>query len=87
MKSKELKLANAELQLADAQIDEAWADALPNIDANIGYNRNLKDSKFFFTVFDSATGQESVQSFDFSFKTPFPLSVTKKGILSSPSAI
>ena len=70
-KSKELKLAKAELQLADAQIDEAWADALPNIDANIGYNRNLKDSKFFFTVFDSATGQESVQSFDFSFKNNF----------------
>jgi outer membrane protein len=69
--SKELKLARADLEMADAQINEAWASALPSINADINYNRNLKDSKFFFTVFDSATGKETVQSFDFSFKNNF----------------
>jgi outer membrane protein TolC len=68
--SRELKLAQSELEMANARITEAWAGALPVIDADFNYNRNLKDAKFFFSAEDSA-GNATVQSFDFSFKNNF----------------
>ena len=69
--SKDLKLAKSELELADAQIDEAWAGALPEVDANVSYNRNFKDPKFYISATDSATGKSSTTELDFSFKNNF----------------
>ncbi len=42
--SKDLKLAKAELDIAQENISEAWASALPNISADVNYSRNLKEA-------------------------------------------
>jgi len=70
--SKELKLAQAELDLADARIKEAWASALPNITTDVNYTRNLKD-QFFFINTDGNTGGVP-NKFSFTFKNEYSLS-------------
>ncbi|KAA3617293.1 MAG: TolC family protein [Calditrichaeota bacterium] len=86
--SKELKLARAELDVAQANINEAWASALPNISADVNYSRNLKEQFFIIktgaipATFDSNGSQTQaaqpagVQKFTFSFKNQY--SVTAK---------
>ena len=69
--SKDLQIVKAELDMAETQIDEAWATALPNVSADFNYNRNLKDAKFFITAPDPLTGAPSTQELDFTFKNEF----------------
>lgn len=69
--SKELKLAQMELELADARVDEAWAMALPTIKVDLNYNKNLKDQIFYATIPDFITGEPTIQKFDMSFENEF----------------
>jgi outer membrane protein TolC len=63
-KSKDLKLAKAELDIAQENINEVWASALPNISADVNYSRNLKE-QFFFINGDLPAGQSNKLSFTF----------------------
>ncbi len=63
--SKDLKLAKAELDLAQERINEAWAAALPNISADINYSRNLKEQFFYIKGGFSGGGETARLSFTF----------------------
>lgn len=54
--NENILIANNGLQTANAQIREAWADALPQITFNGIYTRNIKQPVFFFP--DPKTGQQ-----------------------------
>ena len=69
--SKDLKIAKSELKMADARIDEAWALALPELSADLNYNKNLKDQIFYATIPDFITGEPTIQKFDMSFENEF----------------
>ena len=62
--SKDLKLAKAELDLAQESINEAWSAALPNIFVDVNYTRNFKE-QFFFINGDLPEGQSNKLSFTF----------------------
>lgn len=68
--NKEIKLARSNLEFANAQKKEAISLALPNISAQVNYNRNFLENKFFFTVTDS-NGVERTQSFTASFTNSY----------------
>jgi outer membrane protein len=74
--NKDIKLARSNLQYAGALKKEAWSQALPQINSEFGYNRNFLQNKFFFTVTDSATGQERTESFTASFDNAYQFTTT-----------
>lgn len=68
--NKTIQLARADLKTAAAEVKGAYSAALPKLDVNLGYNRNFKESKFFFTVTDTS-GREITQSFRTSFTNQY----------------
>ncbi len=70
--NKDLKLAGSDLEFASAQLKEAISTALPRINVDLGYNRNFLESKFYFTVTDSA-GKQRTESFKASFTNEYQL--------------
>jgi len=73
--NKEIKLARSDLQFASAQMKEAISTALPKINVEAGYNRNFLESKFYFTVTDTA-GRTQTQSFKASFTNEYQLNAS-----------
>ena len=73
--NKDIKLAKSDLEFAKAQKKEAISLALPTINANVNYNRNFLENKFFFTVTDS-NGVETTQSFTASFTNTYQFSTS-----------
>ena len=73
--NKDIKLARSNLQYAGALKKEALSQALPQINAELRYNRNFLQNKFFFTVTDS-TGQERTESFTASFDNAYQFNTT-----------
>lgn len=68
--NKTIQLARADLKTAAAEVKGAYSAALPKLDVDLGYNRNFKESKFFFTVTDTS-GREITQSFRTSFTNQY----------------
>ncbi|MFZ0391024.1 MAG: TolC family protein [Calditrichia bacterium] len=71
--NKQIKLAEADKQFADAQKKEAVSTALPKINVDLGYNRNIFENRFYFEVEDPETGAMTTQSFKASFKNEYTL--------------
>jgi hypothetical protein len=72
--NKELKLARAEFRTADANVKEAWSQALPTIDATFNYNRNFKQTYFYVNT----GGGELPNRFSFSFNNEYSFNTTLK---------
>ena len=66
-----VKSAEADLKIAAAEIKSAYSEALPTIDLNGGYNRNFKESVFFFEALNPQTGELEAGSFKTSFRNEF----------------
>jgi outer membrane protein TolC len=73
--NKDIKLSKSNLEFAHTLKKEAVSQALPQISAQMVYNRNLLENKIFFTVTDSA-GQEQTQSFTVSFDNVYQVGAT-----------
>jgi len=69
--NKELKLARADLQLADARVTEAWSSVFPHIATDINYTRNLSDQ--FIYINGGFGGQTGPTRFSFTFKNEYSL--------------
>ncbi len=64
--NKDLKLARAEIKLADARVTEAWSSVFPTISTDINYTRNL--SQQFIYINGSFGGGSGPSRFSFTFK-------------------
>ncbi|MEE9118846.1 MAG: TolC family protein [Calditrichia bacterium] len=69
--SKDLQMAQKELEMADAQYKEALSTALPKIFAEGTYNRNLAKMFLFVDFPDVDTGEMTSQKFQLSFNNDF----------------
>ena len=69
--SKDLQMAQKELEMADAQYREALSTALPKIFAEGTYNRNLAKMFLFVDFPDVDTGEMTSQKFQLSFNNDF----------------
>ncbi len=69
--SKDLQMAQKELEMADAQYKEALSTALPKIFAEGTYNRNLAKMFLFVDFPDSETGEMTSQKFQISYNNDF----------------
>lgn len=70
--NKELKLARTEFRTAEANVREAWSQALPTIDASLNYNRNFKQTYFYV----NAEGGDMPNRFSFSFNNEYSFNTT-----------
>lgn len=70
--NKDIKLAQSNLDYANAQKKEAISLALPKVNAQLNYNRNFLQNVFFFTITDSL-GNERTESFTASFNNQYQL--------------
>ena len=73
--NKDIKLAHSNLDYANAVKKEAISQALPRINAQLLYNRNLIKNQFFFTV-PGKQGQDSTVSFTVGFDNAYQMSAT-----------
>ncbi|MCK4755104.1 MAG: TolC family protein, partial [Calditrichia bacterium] len=69
--SKDLQMAQKELEMADAQYKEALSTALPKIFAEGTYNRNLAKMFLYVDFPDSETDEISTQKFQMSYNNDF----------------
>jgi len=69
--SKDLQMAQKELEMADAQYREALSTALPKIFAEGTYNRNLAKMFLFVDFPDVDTGEMTSQKFQLSYNNDF----------------
>ena len=69
--SKDLKLAEKDLEMADARYREALSTALPKISASGTYNRNLGKMFLYVDFPDRETGQMTKQKFQMNFNNAF----------------
>ena len=65
--SKDLKMAQKELEMADARYREALSTALPKIFAEGTYNRNLAKMYLYVDFPDMETGEITTQKFQMSY--------------------
>ena len=73
--NKEIKLARSERKVAAANLKDAISTALPQVNIDVGYNRNFLENIFYFTVTDSS-GRPRTQSFKASFRNEYQLNAT-----------
>ncbi len=73
--NKDIKIARSNLQFASAVKKEAISQALPQVNAEVRYNRNFLKNQFFFSTTDSA-GQERTESFTVSFDNTYEFSTS-----------
>ena len=78
--NKDIKLAEKDLETAKAMKKEAWATALPKLNAQASYNRNLLTSFIYIDFPDFETGITSTQKFKMSFNNEFRMNA----VLSQP---
>ncbi len=64
--NKDLKMARADIRLADARVTEAWSSVFPTISTDINYTRNL--SQQFIYINGSFGGGSGPSRFSFTFK-------------------
>lgn len=69
--SKDLKLAKKELDMADVYKKEALSTALPKIQMEADYKRNLKDNFLYIDFPDFETGEMTNQKFKINYKNEF----------------
>ena len=69
--SRDLKLAQKDLEMADAQYKEALSTALPKISAEGDYNRNLNRRYLYVDFPDFQTGETTSQKFQVSYNNDF----------------
>lgn len=72
--NKEIQLALAEYRTADANVKEAWSQALPRIDASFGYDRNFKQTYFYINT--AGANGDFPNRFSFSFNNQFRMNTT-----------
>jgi outer membrane protein TolC len=70
--SKDIKLAEQELEVAKANNQQAWSLALPKISVEGTYNRNLKDN-FLYADFSAMGGGSGTQKFKINRNNEFGL--------------
>ncbi len=73
--NKDIKLAQSNLDYANAQKKEAISLALPKVNAQLNYNRNFLQNVFFFTITDTL-GNERTESFTASFNNQYQLTAS-----------
>ena len=81
--NRQIQLAKADLKTASAEKLNAFSRAIPKIDVNAGYNRNLQANVFFFEVTDPVTGELQQGSFKTSFSNEFRLNAVLRQTLFS----
>jgi outer membrane protein TolC len=69
--SKDLRMAQKELEMADAQYKEALSTALPKIMAEATYNRNLGKMYLYVDFPDFETGEITKQKFQISYNNDY----------------
>ena len=74
--SKDLMMAQKELEMADAQYREALSTALPKIMAEGLYNRNLAKMFLYVDFPDLETGEITTQKFQMSYNNDFNVMAT-----------
>jgi outer membrane protein TolC len=74
--SRDLKMAQTELAMADARYKEALSTALPKISASGLYNRNLKKMFLYVDFPDMETGEITSQKFQISYNNDFNVLAT-----------
>jgi len=74
--SRDLKMAQTELAMADAQYREALSTALPKISATGQYNRNLAKMFLYVDFPDNETGEVTSQKFQMSYNNDFNVLAT-----------
>jgi outer membrane protein TolC len=74
--SRDLKMAQTELAMADAQYKEALSTALPKISASGLYNRNLAKMFLYVDFPDMETGETTSQKFQMSYNNDFNVLAT-----------
>ena len=74
--SRDLQMAQKELEMADAQYKEALSTALPKIFAEGVYNRNLAKMFLFVDFPDSETDDITTQKFQLSYNNDFNVLAT-----------
>jgi len=60
--NKDLRIAREQVVVADGQVREAWAGALPNVSASGQYQRNIETPVFYITMTDNS-GNAVTQAF------------------------
>lgn len=75
--NKEILLAFAEFSVAEANVKEAWSQALPTIDASLGYNRNFKQTYFYINTGSSEGDLPNRFSFTFNNEYNFNTTLTQ----------
>ena len=73
--SKDLKTAQKDLEMADARYQEALSTALPKINAQATYNRNLGKMFLYVDFPDFDTGEVTKQKFQISYNNDFSATV------------
>ena len=81
--SRDLKMAQTELNMADAQYKEALSTALPKITATGLYNRNLAKMFLYVDFPDMETGETTSQKFQMSFNNDINIMATLQQTLFS----
>lgn len=71
--SKDLELAKKELDMAKVNKKEALSTALPKVQIEANYNRNLKDNFLFIDFPDFETGEMTNQKFKINYKNEYGL--------------
>jgi len=71
--SKDLQLAEKDLEMADAMYKEAFSTALPKIFAEGNYNRNLGKMFLYVDFPDFDTGETTRQKFQISYNNDYSL--------------
>lgn len=78
--NKNIQLAEKSLETAKAMKKEAWATALPKLNAQATYNRNLLTNYIYINFPDFRTGISKTQKFKISFNNEYRLNA----VLSQP---
>ena len=81
--SRDLQMAQTELEMADAQYKEALSTALPKISASGLYNRNLAKMFLYVDFPDSETGEVTSQKFQMSYNNDINIMATLQQTLFS----
>jgi outer membrane protein TolC len=81
--SKDLKIAQKELEMADAQYKEALSTALPKISAQATYNRNLGKMFLYVDFPDFETGVTTKQKFQISYNNDYSMTASLQQTLFS----
>ncbi|UCC40154.1 MAG: TolC family protein [Candidatus Aminicenantes bacterium] len=81
--SKDLQLAEKELDMAKARKREAISQALPELSANGSYNRNLGRNFLYIDLPDFETGETREQKFQISYWNEFGFSLSLRQTLFS----